>query len=63
MSSTSILPDKEFIKVDEVAKIFRVTVKTVYNWCDFGIFEPVKVGGVIRIKREQIIELIKKRHD
>lgn len=54
--STSGLPDKKLLRPDEVAKYCRVSVKTIYSWCDGGIIKSLKVKGTrtIRIPREEI---------
>lgn len=46
------LPDKDLLRPDEVAKFWRVSVKTVYRWIDIGIMPGVKKGGTLRIARE-----------
>jgi excisionase family DNA binding protein len=49
------LPDKELFRVDEVAEYFTVTVKTVYRWIDKGALISIKIGGIVRISREAIL--------
>jgi excisionase family DNA binding protein len=39
-----ILPDKDFLRIDEVAVITRKTKKTVYRWCKAGRLDWVRVG-------------------
>ncbi len=58
MDSTSCLPGKQFLRVDEVASLFRVTIRTVYNWCDEGKVRALKVGGVLRIEKKEIKDII-----
>ena len=43
------LPSKSLLKPHEVAAYFGVSQKTVYRWCDMGLIDCVKVGGVVRI--------------
>lgn len=59
--STSIgIPEKRLFRPDEVAKIFDVSVKTVYNWCDSGKLEFLRVAGhTLRIERKCVIEIIR----
>jgi excisionase family DNA binding protein len=47
------LPDKKYLRPDEVAAFWRVSVKTVYRWIDLGIIDGVKKGGTVRIEREE----------
>jgi len=46
------LPDKELLRPDEVARFWRVSVKTVYRWIDMGIIPGVKKGGTVRVPKE-----------
>ena len=51
MISTS----KNFYRPDEVAKMFCVSVKTVYRWVDTGRLDAEKVAGkTIRIANDAI---------
>lgn len=43
--------------VIEVATIFKVTRKTVYNWIDKGEIKAVKVGRGLRISEEEVERL------
>lgn len=53
------IPDKRLFRPDEVAKIFDVSVKTIYNWCDCGKLEFLRVAGrTMRIERDCIIKII-----
>ncbi|MDI6865787.1 helix-turn-helix domain-containing protein [Thermodesulfovibrio yellowstonii] len=48
-------------KVSEVAELFRVSERTVYNWIDWGYMRAIKVGegrGTIRVPEEAINEFI-----
>jgi excisionase family DNA binding protein len=47
------LPDKELLRPDEVARFWRVSVKTVYRWIDMGVMDGVKKGGTVRVSREE----------
>ena len=47
------LPDKDLLRPDEVAKFWRVSVKTIYRWIDLGIMPGVKKGGTVRIERDE----------
>jgi excisionase family DNA binding protein len=47
------LPDKDLLRPDEVAKFWRVSVKTIYRWIDIGIMPGVKKGGTVRVPKEE----------
>ena len=60
--STSVMdiPEKRLFRPDEVAKLFDVSVRTVYGWCDAGKLEFLRIGGrTMRIERECIIKIIR----
>lgn len=48
-------------KVSEVAELFRVSERTVYNWIDWGYMRAIKIGdgrGTIRVPEDSINEFI-----
>jgi excisionase family DNA binding protein len=49
----------ELLYIEEVAKRFRVTRKTVYDWMREGKLRYVVVGGRRRIPEEAIVEFVK----
>lgn len=49
------LPEKELLRVDEVAQYFSISRSTVYLWIDHGILIAEKYRGVIRVPREAVI--------
>jgi len=55
------LPKKEYLRPDEVADYFRLSVKTIYGWIDEGKLEAVKIGPskTIRIIREVVENMVK----
>ena len=56
------LPEKTLLRVDEVARFFDVSPKTVYNWCEMGLIKACNInGGTLRIFRESLIDLMEKR--
>lgn len=58
----SDLPNKTFLRVDEVARFFDVSPKTVYTWCELGLLRACNINGnSLRIFRDSIIELMEKR--
>jgi excisionase family DNA binding protein len=54
------LPNKELLRVDEVAVYFQLTVKTIYKWIDEGKLEAIQIEGsrVLRIPRKNVLEII-----
>jgi excisionase family DNA binding protein len=55
------LPRKTFFRVDEVARFFDVSTRTIYLWIDNGLLLAINpTGGTKRIFRESIVSLIEK---
>lgn len=50
------LPDKELLRVDEVATYFSVTEKTIRLWIDHGHLIAEKIVGIVRIPRESVLD-------
>ncbi len=48
----------ELLKAEEVAKIFKVCLRTVKQWQAEGILRAVKIGRVVRYLRSDIEELL-----
>ncbi|MDD5775513.1 MAG: helix-turn-helix domain-containing protein [Candidatus Omnitrophica bacterium] len=48
------LPEKELLRVDEVADFFSVTERTIRGWIESGRLEAEKIVGTVRIKRESV---------
>lgn len=52
--------EEEFMTINEVAEILRVSDLTVYDWLKKGKLKGVQVGGWLwRIKREDFEEFVK----
>jgi excisionase family DNA binding protein len=59
-SICNTLPDKELLRVDEVAEYFGVSRKTIYNWVDMGKLQGCNPnGGSLRIFRQSVVVLIR----
>ncbi len=55
------LPNKTFLRPDEVSSFFRVSKSTVYRWADEGLLQACSpTDGTVRIFRESVLSLIKK---
>jgi excisionase family DNA binding protein len=52
-----ILPTREWLRVDEVAEYWSVSVRTVYAWVKSGKLSAVRIGGSIRIPRAAALEM------
>ena len=49
------LPKKDLFRVDEVMQFFDVSDSCIRNWLAHGILEKAKIGGVVRVTRESIL--------
>lgn len=50
------LPKKELLRPDEVAKYFSVSVRTVLRWVREKKIKAVRVVGVTRIPKKEVIK-------
>jgi len=53
------IPDKKLLLPREVRPILRISLATVYRWCDIGILKSIKIRGTRRISKESVIERLK----
>lgn len=51
--------DMNLFTVKEVANMLRLTEKTVYKMIKTGAISSVKIGGVLRIKQEEVDRIMK----
>ena len=49
------LPEKKYLRIDEVENYFSVTSRTVRLWIDHGKLEAVKVERGIRITSASVL--------
>lgn len=55
------LPNKTFLRPDELSSFFRVSKSTIYRWADEGLLRGCSLTeGTLRIFRESALELMKK---
>jgi excisionase family DNA binding protein len=47
--------------VREVAQVFRVCAATVYKWAASGELAHVRIVNVIRVRREDVADLLKRK--
>jgi len=59
------LPNKEYLRPDEVAAYFSLSVKTIYGWIDSGEIEAVNIGpgNTVRIRREEVKKMVQMKED
>ena len=44
------LPNKKYMRPEEVANYFSISRSTIYLWCDHGLLDSCKpTGGTVRI--------------
>lgn len=57
-----MLPDEDYVTIQEVAKHFRRSIKTIWRWIDEKDFPPPKfqLGKTTLFEREAVIKFIKK---
>lgn len=51
----SILTNRRYFRVDEVARYFAVSDRTIYRRIDMGDLKVVRVGVCVRIPLEEIL--------
>lgn len=49
----------DLLTAAEVALLLRVTTPTIYRWADDGTLPSVKVGGIVRFRREEIDAILR----
>jgi len=42
------------LTIQQVADIFHVTRKTVYNWILAGKLQVIRIGGTIRVEQTEV---------
>jgi len=48
------LPNKELLRINEVASYFSVSERTVRLWIKHGYLEGRKIAGTVRVPRESL---------
>ncbi|MBN2320897.1 MAG: helix-turn-helix domain-containing protein [Acidobacteria bacterium] len=51
------LPDRKHFRCDEVAELVGVTTRTVRRWIRSGQMPAVRFGGLLRIRREDLVRI------
>lgn len=47
--------NNQYLTVDEVANLMRVSNKTVYDWCSRGYLPCIKFGRLVRIDKDDLL--------
>jgi excisionase family DNA binding protein len=47
--------DNQYLTVYEVARVMKVSVKTVYDWCSKGYIPCLKLGRLVRIDKDDFM--------
>lgn len=63
MASSRALPSRTLYRVDEVAHILAVHPRTVYRMIEKGELPVVRVRRTVRIRREDLEQLLVVRED
>ena len=56
-------PSEALLGVEEVAEYFGVTTTTVYRWCKEGRIRCMKIGKLWRVRREELVDLLKEAEE
>jgi excisionase family DNA binding protein len=51
----TLIPDKPFLRVQEVAEVLGVPKATVYSWARSGVLRVRRVGGAVLVARPDLI--------
>jgi excisionase family DNA binding protein len=53
------LDQSQYLTVEEVANLMKISNKTIYNWCSKGYLPCVKFGRLVRINKDALMDRIK----
>ena len=59
----SDLPTEGFLTPQEIARYLRVSQLAIQKWCRDGKLKATRVGGLWRIRREDLDEFLTTNHD
>lgn len=57
-SIESSIPQRPFFRVTDCADLLGVTPATVYGWIRFNSLDAHKIGGVVLIARQDLVEAL-----
>jgi len=50
--------NSQFLTVEEVANLMKISNKTIYSWCSKGYLPCVKLGRLVRINKDELLARI-----
>ena len=53
-----ILDKSQYLTVEEVANLMKISNKTIYSWCSKGYLPCVKLGRLVRINKNELLTRI-----
>ena len=59
MPDRFILDKSDYLTVEEVANLMKISNKTIYSWCAKGYLPCVKLGRLVRINKDELMIRIK----
>lgn len=61
-NSFSILTNQQeanqFMKIQEVCNLLRISKPTIYAWIEKGVLVPIKIQGRVYYNREDVLKLL-----
>ncbi len=48
----------QFMKIQEVCNLLRISKPTIYNWIEKGVLTPIKIQGRVYYNREDVLKLL-----
>jgi len=58
MSLELNLDHSQYLTVEEVASLMKISNKTIYSWCSRGYLPCVKLGRLVRINKDELMTRI-----
>jgi excisionase family DNA binding protein len=52
--------DDQLLTRKQAAERFRVTTRTLDRWRKRGLIKAASIGGVVRFRREDLVELLRR---
>lgn len=49
---------KQFMKIEEVCELLRISKPTIYSWCDKGVLTRIKIQGRVYYNRDVVLKLL-----
>jgi excisionase family DNA binding protein len=58
MQDGFIQDKSQYLTVEEVANLMKISNKTIYSWCAKGYLPCVKLGRLVRINKNELLSRI-----